>query len=90
MLQGELSDDELQAANPIMALLHTLLPWVRVAGGQQDQGTAQRASQVLEHIPGLEGYLAQHGVHLGAQVSQEERLHLVELVHQYITQLQQQ
>ena len=90
-LQNELSDEELQAANPAMALLQTLLPWVHVSGNRQgDNSQARRTAEVLAQLPGLEEFLAQHGVQLGAQVSQDERLRLVELVHQYITQMQQQ
>jgi hypothetical protein len=87
-VQNEVSDDELQATNPIMALLQTLLPWVNVSGSGREESSA-RTSEVLAQIPGLEGYLEQHGVRVGAQVTQEERLRLIELVHQYITQLQE-
>jgi hypothetical protein len=87
-VQNELSDDELQATHPMMALLQTLLPWVNVSGNDREE-RGRRTSELFAQVPGLEGYLEQHGVQLGAQMAQEDRLRLIELVHHYITQLQQ-
>lgn len=74
-----------------MALLQTLLPWVNVAGSRQGEtAQAQRNAVVFAAEPGLQGFLEQHGVQLGDEVSQEDRNRLAELVQQYFTQRDQQ
>jgi hypothetical protein len=84
-VQNELSDEELRAANPIMALLRTLLPWVNVANsGSEDQ--RESSQEALAQLPGLAEFLRTHGIDPHGPLSNDDRERLIGLVLQYMRQ----
>eukprot|EP00892_Ulva_mutabilis_P011990 jgi/Ulvmu1/9163/UM005_0261.1 len=81
----QLSDEELQAANPIMALLQTLMPWVSVAGEAAEEA-GQSQEDLLAQVPGLTAFLSASGVDLTRAVPAAERPRVLELVREYLMQ----
>ena len=65
-------DDELQGANPVVALLRTLLPWVNPGGGGGAAAAAEPEipaglwSAALHTFPELAEYLSERGLHADA------------------------
>lgn len=82
-VQRQISDEELQAANPIMALLQTLMPWVSVAG-EAAQAAGRTEEDLLAQVPGLTEFLAGRGIDLTRQVPAAERPRVLELVREYL------
>lgn len=82
-MQRQLSDEELQAANPLMALLQTLMPWVTVAG-EAAAGAGRSEEDLLGQVPGLTEFLVANGVDVERQVPASERPRILALVREYL------
>lgn len=83
-MQRQLSDEELQSANPVMALLRTLMPWVSVAGGAGAAGGAAAEAEVLQQVPGLTEFLANAGLDVTRAVPPAERARVLQLVREFL------
>lgn len=84
-MQRQLSDEELQAANPVMALLQTLMPWVRVAG-EAAEAEGQTEDDLLPQMPGLTAFLAERGIDMTRAVPPDDRPRILELVREFLIQ----
>lgn len=82
-VQRQLSDEDLQAAHPIMALLQTLMPWVSLAG-EAAEVAGRSQEDLLRDVPGLTEFLAESGVDLTQQVPAAERPRVLELVRDFL------
>lgn len=82
-MQRQLSDDELQAANPVMALLQTLMPWVVVAG-EAAEAEGQTEDDLLPLMPGLTAFLAERGIDVTRAVPPDDRPRILELVREFL------
>jgi hypothetical protein len=69
-----ITDEELRAANPIVALLRTLLPWVNVEGAAPQEAPEIPQplwGQALDLFPALAEHLSEMGMHADAEELQE-------------------
>lgn len=82
-MQRQLSDEELQGANPIMAMLQTLMPWVLVAG-EAAEAEGQTEDDLLPLMPGLTAFLADRGIDVTRAVPPDDRPRVLELVREFL------